>query len=382
MKLRILAMMLLVPALTPIACSHPAAVAPAERPPIVVVVKPRRGNAVRTISLPGDMVGFYQSSLYAKVTGYLQSITVDKGDWVRKGQVLATIEVPELQQRLARAQASLTVQRLTFQRLEQVWKSDPRLVARQDVDIAQGKFLEAKAEVDELLAMVAYTRIVAPFNGIITGRFVDPGALIKAGGDQSGSGPVEGSTHPVGAASPVLSLAMIDTMRIYIYVPQDAVSFIRRGTPATVAVQNLPRHSFTGTVTRFAGSLDLSTRTMLTEIDLDNPRHQLYPGMYANITLQLEHHPDAIQIPDSAVGEGSTGNYVLAVQNGHLSKTEITTGIRTGHLVEITKGLRGDETLVAAIDPTLIIGERVTAVPRKTTSDHTKALTSLTGPPS
>src|SRR6185437_13344071 len=252
MKLQTLTLILLLLGQGTINCTRPATIAPAEPPPIVAVVSPHRGDAIRSITLPGDMVGFYESSLYAKVTGYLQSISVDKGDWVKKGQVLATIEVPELQQRVARAEASLEVQRLTYQRLEQVWKSDPRLVARQDVDIAQGKYLEAKADVDELQALVSYTKIVAPFAGIVTGRFVDPGALIKAGGDLPSSGPDEGSAHPVGTASPVVSLAMIDTMRIYVYVPQGVVGFIRHGTPAMVALQDLPGHPFPGTVTRFA----------------------------------------------------------------------------------------------------------------------------------
>ena len=260
------------------------------------------------------------------------------------------------------------MQRLTYQRLEQVWKSDPRLVARQDVDIAQGKYLEAKADVDELQALVSYTKIVAPFDGIITGRFVDPGALIKAGGDQPSSGPDEGSTHPVGAASPVVSLAMIDTMRIYVYVPQGVVGFIKRGTPVTVMLQDVPGHPFHGTVTRFAATLDLSTRTMLTEIDLDNPRHELYPGMYAKVTLQLERHPDILQVPDSAIGQSSTGDYVLAVDDGKLSRKNVHVGIRTGHLVEITKGLRGNEQVVAALDPSISSGESVTPVPWKTTS--------------
>jgi len=376
MKLQTLTLILLLLGPSTTACTRPATIAPAEPPPIVAVVSPHRGDAIRSITLPGDMVGFYESSLYAKVTGYLQSISVDKGDWVKKGQVLATIEVPELQQRVARAEASLEVQRLTYQRLEQVWKSDPRLVARQDVDIAQGKYLEAKADVDELQALVSYTKIVAPFAGIVTGRFVDPGALIKAGGDLPSSGPDEGSAHPVGTASPVVSLAMIDTMRIYVYVPQGVVGFIRHGTPAMVALQDLPGHPFPGTVTRFAASLDLSTRTMLTEIDLDNAHHELYPGMYANVTLQLERHPNVIEVPDSAIGESATGNYVFAVEDGNLVRKDVTVGIRAGHFVEITNGLRGDETLVAAIDPTLAIGERVTSVSRKTTSLDARAVAS------
>lgn len=365
MRMQILALMLLLLARGTTACTRRASIAPADPPPVVTVVSPNRGNAIRSITLPGDMVGFYESSLYAKVTGYLQGISVDKGDWVKKGEVLATIEVPELQQRVARAAAGLEVQRLTYQRLEQVWKSDSRLVARQDVDIAQGKYLEAKADVDELQALVSYTKIVAPFDGIVTSRFVDPGTLIKAGGDQAGSAADEGSAHPVGAASPVVSLAMIDTMRIYVYVPQGVVGFIRRGMPAMVTLQDSPGHPFSGTVTRFASSLDLSTRTMLTEIDLDNQQHRLYPGMYANVTLQLERHPDILQVPDSAIGQSASGNYVLAVRNGKISRKEINVGIHARHLVEVTRGLNGSEKLVAALDPSLTDGESVTPVSEK-----------------
>src|ERR1019366_9032005 len=158
----------------------------------VTVIRPQRQDIVRSITLPGDLVGLYESTLFSKVTGYLKTISVDKGDWVKKGQVLAEIEVPELEQRVMRATAGLQVARLTYERLQQVWKSDPRLVARQDVDIAEGKYLEAKAQMDELQAMSSYTHIVAPFDGVITGRFVDPGALIKAGGEQAAAAPDEG----------------------------------------------------------------------------------------------------------------------------------------------------------------------------------------------
>jgi membrane fusion protein (multidrug efflux system) len=377
MKLQILTLVLLFLVRTTTACSHPSGIASTDPPSVVAVIAPNRGDAIRSITLPGDMVGYYESSLYAKVTGYLQSISVDKGDWVKKGAVLATIEVPELQQRVARAKASLDVQLLTYQRLEQVWKSDPRLVARQDVDIAQGKYLEAKAGVDELQALISYTKIIAPFDGIVTGRFVDPGALIKAGGEQPNSDAEEGSAQPTGMASPVLSLAMIDTMRIYVYVPQGVVGFIKRGTPAAVTLQDRPSHSYTGAVTRFADSLDLSTRTMLTEIDLANSEHELYPGMYARVTLQLERHPAAILIPDSAIGEGPSGDYVLTVRDGRLARREITVGIRTGHLAEITKGLKGDEQLVDGLDPSLTNGQRVNSVSSNSPSaDSSKAVAS------
>jgi len=331
----------------------------------VVAIQPQRGDIVRSITLPGDLVGLYQSTLYAKVTGYLKSISVDKGDWVKQGQVLAVIEVPELQERLARARADLEVQHLTYQRLEQVWKSDPRLVARQDVDIAQGKYLEAKAGVDELEAMASYTKIVAPFAGVVTGRFVDPGALIKAGGEQTTSSPDQGSTHPSGGTSPVLSLAMIDTMRTYVYAPQDAVGSIRRGMPAKLTLQDLPGRSFDGVVTRYSNSLDLGTRTMLTEIDLQNTRHDLYPGMYANVTLELERHRDALELPESAIGESSDGKYVMVAQDGKLRKQEVTLGINNGKSAEIVSGLGGGESVVANLDPSIVPDEAVTIVQQK-----------------
>lgn len=346
-------------------CSHAPVDAPDNSRRTVVVVRPQRGDIVRSITLPGDLVGLYQSTLYAKVTGYLKSISVDKGDWVKEGQVLAVIEVPELEQRLARARADMEVQHLTYQRLQQVWKSDPRLVARQDVDIAQGKYLEAKAQTDELEAMASYTRIVAPFDGVITGRFVDPGALIKAGGEATTATPDQGSAHPSGGTSPVLSLAMIDTIRTYVYVPQGEVGSIRRGMPAKLTLQDLPRRSFDGSVARYANSLDLGTRTMLTEIDLKNPRHELYPGMYANVTLELERHPDALKVPESAVGNSQDGKYVMIAQDGKLRRQSVTIGINTGKTAEIVRGLSGAEMVVANLDPSIVADEVVDVVQHK-----------------
>ncbi len=343
-------------------CSRAHNDAPSDSRRTVVVVRPQRGDMIRSITLPGDLVGLYQSTLYAKVTGYLKSISVDKGDWVKEGQVLAVIEVPELQERVARARADLEVQHLTYQRLEQVWKSDPRLVARQDVDIAQGKYLEAKAQMDELGAMVSYTRIVAPFAGVITGRFVDPGALIKSGGEQTTASPDQGSAHPSGGTSPVLSLAMIDTMRTYVYVPQGEIASIKRGMPAKLTLQDLPGRSFEGSVARYSNSLDLGTRTMLSEIDLKNPRHELYPGMYANVTLELERHRDAIELPESAIGDSPDGKYVMVAEGGKLRRQEVTVGINNGKSAEIVSGLSGNEEVVTALDPSIVPDEVVNIV--------------------
>ena len=339
------------------ACAHDGtSLAGAPNAPVVVVATPNRGTISRNLTLPGDLAGYYQSTLYAKVTGYLKTISVDKGDWVKAGQVLAEIEVPELGERLERARADMHVQKITYDRLQQVWKSDPRLIARQDVDVANGKYQEAKAQLDELSALEQYTKITAPFDGVITARFVDPGALIRASGG-SDSEPGAGQNQ-----SAVLSEAMIARMRTYVYAPQGVIGLIRRGMPAQLTVQDFPGRVFNGTVTRFATSLDLSTRTMLTEVDIDNPERQLYPGMYANVTLQLETHAGAIEVRDSAVATGPDGSYVYVVRDGVLDRVPVTTGIRSGTSVEIVSGLKGGEQVVSALDPGLSDGQMVKAI--------------------
>ncbi len=332
--------------------------APAPVTPHVIVTKPERGVVERTITLPGDLVGFYQAALYAKVTGYLNSISVDKGDWVKAGQKLAVIEVPELKEQLARAQADLQVAQVTYQRLASVWKSDHRLIARQDVDIAFGKYQEAKASVDQLNALFSYTTITAPFDGMITERFVDPGALIHAGGQQSATAPTQGSPRPGGSAAPVVSLARLDKLRIYVYVPQAETDFIRQGMPATVTVQGLKGVKFTGIVARFSHSLDLATRTMLTEVDLDNPEHKLFPGMYANVTLTLERHADTLRVPATALG-GKDLDQVFVVRDDKLDKVKVKTGISDARHAEIVSGLSSDDLVVTVYSNALQRGEKV-----------------------
>jgi membrane fusion protein (multidrug efflux system) len=352
------------PLLAVIGCEPGRADQPhASDPPPVSVVQPKRGDAVRSITLPGDLVGFYEAALHAKVSGYLKSISVDKGDTVTQGQVLAEIEVPELQQKLKRARANLEIRRLTLERLQRVWNSDKRLVAREDVDIAESKFEQAQADVEELEALVNYTHIVAPFDGVVTGRFVDPGALIQAGGSE-GKSASQGSAHVKGNAMPVVSVADISKLRVYVYVPETETSDIRAGIPATLILKEFPGRTFTGTVARFAKSLDLSTRTMLTEVDLENAEHILYPGMYADVRLELARHRDALQLPATAIGnaEGDGHSFVYAVRDGHLRAVPVTSGISNEGWIEITAGITDKDRVVKNLNATLHDGDMVRAL--------------------
>jgi membrane fusion protein (multidrug efflux system) len=347
---------ILIGAIAVAGCGTPEAdSAIAQAPPRVTVTMPERRDVTRTSTLPGDVSGLNEAALYAKVTGYLQRIDVDKGDWVKKGQTLAVIEVPELQQKLKRARANLDVKRVTYDRLNGVWTADRRLVARQDVDIAQGKLEQARADVEELEALVGYTTIVAPFDGVITARYVDPGALIQA--DAHGT-----TSTPGGGSVPVVRVADIDTLRVSVYVPEEETSRIRRGMPATLRLREFPGREFVGSVTRFATALDLSTRTMLTEVDLRNPAHELYPGMYADVTLELERHPGALSLPASAIGGAGDARFVYVVRDGALVKLPVTLGIADAGAVEVVSGLHGDERIVTTVTPALREGAEVQAI--------------------
>lgn len=350
------------------ACGGPTDPMPVPDYPSVEVIRPQRGEMVQSIDLPGDAVGFSEAALHAKVTGYLESIGVDKGDWVKTGQVLAQIQVPELRSNLARAQASLAIAKITYDRLKHVQLSDPRLISQQDVDMAYAKYQETQAAMQTLRTMVAYTKIVAPFDGVITGRFADPGALIRAGGGDFGvdetsglisSGATEGAGGHRTGGGPILTLADINKLRIYIYVPEGSYPLIRLGTPAVLQFDEFPNRVFKGSVARFATSLDLATRTMLTEVDIDNPGHVIYPRSYAHVTLDLIRHSDALSVPSAAIQGNGESAHVLVVKQGRLAEVPVSTGLSDGSRVEVTSGLTDESVVVATYSNALSPGEQV-----------------------
>jgi membrane fusion protein (multidrug efflux system) len=343
----------------------------------VTAVKPIRRKAVQIISLPGDLVGYYEVSIHSKVTGYLTEIEVDKGDQVQQGQTLARLHIPELNHNLKRVEAQEAIDRLTYQRLRQVQRKDARLISQETVDIAKSRYAEAAATVGVLRQLRDYTNIIAPFDGVITGRFADPGQLIRAGGGDlgiSGLGmfvspeATEGSGGHLTGGGPILTMARIDKLRIYVYVPEEQVSLVRVGMPAIINVRAIPGRQFHGRVVRFTHALDLSTRTMLTEVDVANPSGELYPRMYADVTLTSESR-EALELPPSAVGglEGQPVNqthhgFVYLVRNGILIKQPVTTGISDGRYVEILSNLKANQLVAEFIDASLTPGEHINPI--------------------
>lgn len=312
------------------ACSRPrAAEAPAETPP-VSVAKIVRGDLGQTLTLAAEFRPFQEIEVHAKVAGYVKAINVDVGDRVAAGQLLAVLEIPELQDEMAqdeagvkrsaeevnraqadfeRAQSAHEVAHLGSTRLAAVMKQRPNLVAQQDIDealgrdrvaeaqiatakaavaVAQEQLAVSKANQNKTKTLFAYARITAPFAGIITHRYADTGAMIQAG------------TSSQTQAMPIVRLSQNALLRLIIQVPESAVAEIHVGQPVDVKVPALNR-TFAGKIARFADKLNPDTRTMETEVDVPNPTLTLVPGMYAYASITTAHAPSVLIARKSVV---------------------------------------------------------------------------------
>lgn len=226
-----------------------------------------------TITLPAQIKAYQEAILTAKVAGYLRSLPVDKGDKVRAGDLIADIEVPELVADRAQYRAQADVARLDYDRMQQAIKTAPDLVTPQTLDQARGKMQVAQAQLARVETLLRYARITAPFSGTVTARYVDPGAFI----------PVPTGSDQKSAA--VVALMDFGKVRLQVPVPEDDALRVAKGMPATFTVQGLPSRTFRASVTRISYALDQGSKTMLAEIEMNNPGEILRPGMYAIVHL-------------------------------------------------------------------------------------------------
>ncbi len=308
---------------------------PDSAPVDVQATKATRRDLVYTITLPANISPFYQTTLYAKVSGYLKWIGPDKGDRVSKNQVVAIIDAPEVEEQYQQALSDFKIKKLTYERLAKVWKESPDVIAKQDVDVAEAAYHGAKHLMEQRVAMRDYTKVRAPYGGIVTARFADPGALIQV------------ATSSATTAIPLFTVMDLDTVRIYANVPQDDSPWIVPGkTTASVKVTELPGRSFAGTITRTTLALDPATRSLLVEIDLPNADHALRPGTFAQVSLGLREIPQALVVPPQAVVSTQKGKSVFIVEQGKATSVPVQTGISDGRWIEIASGLLGDEEIV------------------------------------
>jgi RND family efflux transporter MFP subunit len=297
------------------------------------------------MTLQGEFHPYQDILVYAKVSGYVSAIPVDIGDRVKAGDLIATLEVPELRDQMTAAVAEQqhaetenAIAHLDYERLVGVNRSQPNLIAQQDLDEAQAKDAAtaasvalARAEAAKYRTMVSYTRITAPFAGVITKRFADLGSLIQAG---TSSGTV-----------PIVELAEDDLLRLRFPVPEAETPLIHADKPVRCAVDAVHR-AFEGRIARDAWDIDRSTRTMIAEVDVPNPGGDLKAGMYATIVLPLETAPNALAVPLQALSGDEHPTLMVLGANGTLSERPVTVGMRTANSVQIASGLAEGDLVV------------------------------------
>ncbi len=324
-------------------CKPPAAEPAKEAaatPIAVQVVQPKRGPITRNVTLPGEVKPYQQATLYAKVAGYLKKINVDKGDPVKEGDLIADIEVPELLADETRYKAEVEVAELDYKRLSESQKKLPDLVVPQTVDNAKGKLDVAKASLERTETLLGFTKITAPFSGIISKRMVDAGAFIPAA--------TSGSAAQNAA---IVTLTDFNRVRLQVAVPELESSLVATDQPVKLTVDGLPGRTFEGKVTRFSYTLEEATKTMLAEIELPNPKLELRPGMYAIVKIGIERKEDALLVPADALVTERAGAFVFTINDNKAKKTPVKTGFNDGANVEIVSGVKSDQ-------PVIFVGKR------------------------
>jgi membrane fusion protein (multidrug efflux system) len=302
----------------------------------VQTVFPKQGEITRSVTLPTfRILPLYEATIYAKVSGYLKTLTVDKGDSVKEGQVFAEIEVPELQADEAQFKAETEVARTNYERMAGARQKAPDLVVPEKVDDLRGQWEVAQAKLQRTQTLLQYAHITAPFSGVITARYVDPGAFIPAA--------TAGSTPQ---STGIVTLMDFTRLRVQVFVPELEVPFIKNGVPVQMTVEELPGRTFAGSVTRFANALNESSKTMLTEIELPNATGELRPGMYAIVRLEVEHKQNALLVPAQALLVEKAGSSVFTVVEGKAKKNAVQTGFNDGINVEIEKGINSDQAVI------------------------------------
>jgi membrane fusion protein, multidrug efflux system len=320
----------------------------------VQAIHPKRGEIVRRITLPGNVMAYQEATLYAKIAGYLKTINVDKGDSVKEGDLLAEIEAPEMLADLVKARAEAEAALLDSQRILEARKKASDLVMPQTVDAAIAKSDVATAGARRIETLLSYAKITAPFSGVITKRWVDPGALIPAATSSSAA-----------KSAALVTLMDFNTVRIDVAIPDTEAPLIRKDLPAKVTVSELSGRIFEGAITRFSYALDESTKTMATEIEITNPHLVLRPGMWASVEIELQREENALLVPAEALVTEKNKNSVFVVRAGKAQKVSVTTGFDDGVNVEILEGCGPNDAIIIAGKQSVIDGQKVEAIEAK-----------------
>lgn len=345
--------------------------------PVVGVVDVSRHDLSNTLEIASEFEPYQEIDVYAKVSGYIQKLYVDWGTHVKEGQPMADLEIPELEQQLQadqatvhrsesdleraseelnRANSTYKVAHLTYSRLQGVQKSQPGLISQEDIDVSEGKDVEAnagvsaakdalagaeqalaaaKANLDKDKALFAYSHIAAPFEGVVTRLYEYKGALLPGG-----------TTSNIGTQA-LCRLSQNNLLRLVIPVPERAVPSIQMGETVKVNVSSLGK-TFSGKVVRVSDQIDTQTRTMHTEVQVPNPNYELVPGMYASVEIPLQTAKNVLTVPVQALQPTAPdkGTVTVVDSDDKIVKREVTTGLQTANRIEIVSGLKENERVV------------------------------------
>jgi membrane fusion protein (multidrug efflux system) len=295
-------------------------------PTPVKVSKPERQLMTNEIQYDGNVVAIQQTSIVSKVSGSLEQVLVDIGDAVQKNQVLAVIDSVESYQQALEAEATYGNNELNYQRTKELL--DQNLVAKEVLDNAETAMKTSKAIYELAKTTLGYTRILAPFSGYITSRYVDPGALISANNTE------------------LFTLMDLSSLKVTINVLEKDTPLIPTLKKAAIVADALPEIKFEGKIARYSHAVDQTTRTMKVEIDVPNSNLLLKPGMFVTATIIISEHPDAITVPTAAAMKDNQGSYVYVVEEDIARRAPVQTGIQQNNMTEIVSGLTGDEDVI------------------------------------
>jgi RND family efflux transporter MFP subunit len=329
--------------------------------PAVAVVSPKQTAPAEEIILPGNVQPFITSPIYSRTNGYLQKWYFDIGAHVKKGQLLAVIDTPEVDQQLEQslsnlntAKANLALAQITKDRYQGLLTKNA--VAQQDVDNAVGTYNANKAMVDanqanvkQLTALQSFEKIYAPFDGVITARNTDIGDLINSG--SSGT-----------AKTDLFHISQPGKLRVYVNVPEEYSQGIKVGMIADLSLAEFPGHNFQGKLVRTAEAINLTTRTLLVEIEVDNPTGTLLTGSYAEVHLKVATHASTLLLPVNALLFRSEGLRVGVVKGGRVVLTALTPGRDLGNQIEVVSGLQPDDQVIINPPDSLVSGQQVQIV--------------------
>ncbi len=329
--------------------------------PTVVAIHPKLGAPQTEIVLPGTIQAFIDSPIYARTNGYLQKWYADIGTHVKQGQLLAEIETPEVDQQLDQAKADLNtaqanarLSEITATRYQDLAKTEA--VSKQDVDNAVGDFAAKKAmvssaqsNVKRLEELQSFEKIYAPFDGIITARNTDIGHLINSGAGAP--------------ATELFHIAEIKTVRVFINVPQEYSQAAAPGLTGDLTLEEFPGKRFVGKLVRTSNSIDVASRTLLVEVDVDNPTGELLPGAYAQVHLKVPSGASTVILPVSAMLFRSEGLQVAAVEGDHAELRNVTVGHDFGSEIEVVTGIKPSDWVIVNPSDSLVSGEKVRLAP-------------------